>query len=638
MKRVLRFLFFLPLLAFTSITLHAQTYDDAEKTALYNILIQNSATEGVKNYEKLGLTNTDLDNWQTDEAWVQKLIDNNILVWNTESPKKLVTLDMAMKEIAGELDFSAFSKLNILNIGSDAGKYNRVTKIIAPVKADGDKDMAMFFCGGNLLTSLDVSDLNIASFICADNQITDFKFNPNATTTYYFMANYNYITFAQLPDLSGVGTVVINPQRDFDGGNIAVTDQIDLSTFGATAYEWKDGKGDPVTMESENNGVFVAGSANSNKSLICTMTNSSFSGAALTYKVTVGNVDTYDPQSKAALRNFLMQESAVDGIYNYEQLSLTDDDIIGWEVGEEWIAKLIGGENPVSVWYSPSGLPKLVELYIQDKNLAGSLDLTNTGVWKFNANNNKLTSLIMPTISYIYSFSIDNNELTTLDISGINIIESMLSVNNNKLTEFKYNALPANLYITGNYLKFSDLPLPASISSNYYYTPQSVIDGGKVAHDVVIDLSSEYSINGNTTTYSWRDGSGAITMTDEGNGKFSAGEANKGKILYCDMTNASFPGFTSASPLVYKVEIEDTSTGVEENKEEANIGIYPNPVTSALFVNKTADSIELFDLAGKSIAKSLNSNSIDVESINNGIYVVKIIADNNTHIYKIVKK
>ena len=72
----------------------------------------------------------------------------------------------------------------------------------------------------------------------------------------------------------------------------------------------------------------------------------------------------------------------------------------------------------------------------------------------------------------------------------------------------------------------------------------------------------------------------------------------------------------------------NSSMSVNEN-EQLGLKIFPNPVSSGYVTLKTSVSgiknVELFDLSGKIVLKtSLNTNTLNVGSINPGVYFIKL--------------
>ncbi|MGV0924263.1 T9SS type A sorting domain-containing protein [Empedobacter tilapiae] len=82
--------------------------------------------------------------------------------------------------------------------------------------------------------------------------------------------------------------------------------------------------------------------------------------------------------------------------------------------------------------------------------------------------------------------------------------------------------------------------------------------------------------------------------------------------------------------------LEDLSTD-ELNKKE--IKIYPNPIQDVLSIqtNDKINSVEIFDLTGKSILKS-SEKKINTQNLAKGVYIVKVKTTNQEISQKIIKK
>lgn len=76
----------------------------------------------------------------------------------------------------------------------------------------------------------------------------------------------------------------------------------------------------------------------------------------------------------------------------------------------------------------------------------------------------------------------------------------------------------------------------------------------------------------------------------------------------------------------------DMITSVEENIENDNIEITPNPASS--FINIATDlivkQIDVFDLKGQLILSAINNSQINISSLNNGIHFLKIFGQNGS--------
>ncbi len=233
-----------------------------------------------------------------------------------------------------------------------------------------------------------------------------------------------------------------------------------------------------------------------------------------------------------------------------------------------------------------STMSELEELYVQDNNLTSiklpnpsklkvfwcsdnlleELDVSHsTELTYLHCYNNKISSLNTSQLHKIQNLVCSENNITHLDVLHLSELESLLCsrnklttlevkdllklqtlyCDNNEISNLNISNLPSltALYCFNNNLTFSKLPPINTASRWYLYSPLNIIDGGKVAYDKEIDLSSEYNINGNITSYKWYDELGNnIVLTQKNNGQFIAGEKYNGQTLTCKMTNIAFPG------------------------------------------------------------------------------------------------
>jgi hypothetical protein len=72
-----------------------------------------------------------------------------------------------------------------------------------------------------------------------------------------------------------------------------------------------------------------------------------------------------------------------------------------------------------------------------------------------------------------------------------------------------------------------------------------------------------------------------------------------------------------------------------------DVQIYPNPIKSIINLKSSHEikSLEVFDLSGKLIMKTINpKNSVDVSSIQKGMYFLKVSLDKGVIVNKIIKE
>lgn len=88
--------------------------------------------------------------------------------------------------------------------------------------------------------------------------------------------------------------------------------------------------------------------------------------------------------------------------------------------------------------------------------------------------------------------------------------------------------------------------------------------------------------------------------------------------------------------------VEGDYTAVNEVQAAKRISVYPNPATNTLWLANSSNSwkeVSIMDAQGKVIKKLSNvSNSIDVESLNPGLYLLKGISDEGVMTSSFIKK
>lgn len=78
---------------------------------------------------------------------------------------------------------------------------------------------------------------------------------------------------------------------------------------------------------------------------------------------------------------------------------------------------------------------------------------------------------------------------------------------------------------------------------------------------------------------------------------------------------------------------------ISENKQ-ITVSIFPNPAINIVNINSSFDirQIEVYDLLGKKIIINVGNNKIDISTLSNGLYLLKIIGKDNNHLVKKITK
>ncbi|MDO5342543.1 MAG: agmatine deiminase family protein [Bacteroidia bacterium] len=97
--------------------------------------------------------------------------------------------------------------------------------------------------------------------------------------------------------------------------------------------------------------------------------------------------------------------------------------------------------------------------------------------------------------------------------------------------------------------------------------------------------------------------------------------------------------FTSGGEQTITVKISGELLGLNENKLE-NVNIYPNPMRNILVIESNEiKNVSIFNAIGQEVMSVENRNEINVESLENGLYFVRITDNkNNSVVRKVVKR
>jgi|GEM_PF-534595 len=272
---------------------------------------------------------------------------------------------------------------------------------------------------------------------------------------------------------------------------------------------------------------------------------------------------------------------------------------------------------------SVSGNQNLEELGCTDNNLA-TLDLTqNTKLKLLGCSNNKLTSIDLSSNTLLYRLHLANNQLSSINLSN--------------------NPLINRLDIPGNWLTFSLLPIKTSTLTNYIYSPQRSIILAKKQYGLTetVDLSSELTIDGKTTSYIWKT-KGGLTLVAGTDYNVTGGVTTFLKVqsdsVYCQMTNATFPDLTLTTT---NIKVSQFPLSVVDS--EYAVKVYPNPATDNFSIEMAEEivKVEVYTLTGVKVFENglYNSTRVTVPTGNmpKGALVVKTYTRHGVYESKVIK-
>ncbi|TVZ56841.1 putative secreted protein (Por secretion system target) [Lutibacter sp. Hel_I_33_5] len=139
-----------------------------------------------------------------------------------------------------------------------------------------------------------------------------------------------------------------------------------------------------------------------------------------------------------------------------------------------------------------------------------------------------------------------------------------------------------------------------------------------------------------------------VSLKNGANASITSFNASNTPLLTCIMVddiNASYlTNWTKDDASTFVTDAADCTQrvlSVSELDLQSKISIYPNPVKSTLTVqlksNLALKSIEVYNLVGKRVMIS-KEKEVNLSTISNGMYLVKVITDKGIRIQKIVKE
>ena len=201
-----------------------------------------------------------------------------------------------------------------------------------------------------------------------------------------------------------------------------------------------------------------------------------------------------------------------------------------------------------------------------------------------------------------------DNQLEKLDVSGCPNLKLLHTYNNN-LKELKIDYVDIDeLKCQNNCLTFSTLPNLRSWG-NFNYTDQKPII--LKVHSNVVDVSSEYMINGNITDFFWVDG---IVPIAQNSGVLMFANSIK-NVRFWAVNAASFPGLI----LEYTVEL-NSPVSVDMPQD---IGIYASGNRLYLSTNNPLVAT-IYTISGSVVGQLSIGENVQVISLPKGIYIVKL--------------
>jgi hypothetical protein len=136
----------------------------------------------------------------------------------------------------------------------------------------------------------------------------------------------------------------------------------------------------------------------------------------------------------------------------------------------------------------------------------------------------------------------------------------------------------------------------------------------------------------NDLNYSWSFGDGNTSTLENPNHTYTGGNSTYNVELIIYSTDSCF-----SDTITQTVDI--SATGIDEPKNNKNLIIYPNPTSNFIQIKTSLKytSISIIDLTGQLVKQVANSAKIDVSDLNNGIYFIQLVGDDNV-VKKFIKE
>lgn len=528
-------------------------------------------------------------------------------------------------------------------------------------------------CSLKSITSINVANCaSLQTLNCSTNNISALDVTKN-TALATLNCKSNLLNFSTLPIKQPDWTeYTYSPQKKLPlpKKNYDLNEEIDLCSQlsvngNTTNYTWKTIGGITLTIGTDynaNNGKFNFLNKVTD-SIYCEMTNATFPNLTLystaialpkdpiltitttnaigsyfsfTIRAKTTNTPAWVDWGDGILSNYNIttSNSIVTGTLKANTIKVYGTGIHYMDVSSKNLTSIDASNNSALQYFFCGG------------NQLTTLDVSkNTELIRLNFTNNKLTTIdVTKNIALIY-LDCYNNKLTSIDISK-NIALTLIDCYSNQLTALDVSKNTALTYIDckSNLFNFVSLPIKQTGWTTYTYSPQATLVLIKKNYTLSenIALSSQLTVNGNTTNYIWKT-KGGLTLTAGTDYTTTNGVTTFLRVqtdsVYCQMTNATFPSLTLSTT---NVKITQFPSSVDEIT--LNGKVFPNPIKESLNIelSESISKVEVYSVIGAKIFEKVgnNSNTLVLPTIDfpRGILIVKVYSRNGVVEKKVLKE
>ena len=102
----------------------------------------------------------------------------------------------------------------------------------------------------------------------------------------------------------------------------------------------------------------------------------------------------------------------------------------------------------------------------------------------------------------------------------------------------------------------------------------------------------------------------------------------------------AYSSATSYWSMLFNGRIEDDCEGDSglEDVEDAELSFYPNPTNSKITFSQAIEKVEVIDLTGKTIFTFSNAKTINIESLQAGVYYLRLTNNDKAIMRKVIKE
>ena len=260
-----------------------------------------------------------------------------------------------------------------------------------------------------------------------------------------------------------------------------------------------------------------------------------------------------------------------------------------------------------------SNIADLTYLDVTNQNIS---DLTGiedfTGLTELYIGGNQLTSLNLNNNNAMISLFAYANQLTSVDLSN-NTALNVLQLAGNQLTSLDVSNNTSLEQLIFNQNQLTSIDLSNNTYLNYLWGYDNLLTS--------LDIR-----NGNNVNIWGFDVTNNPDLT----------------CIYVDDASymqETWSNFIDTTSTFANNETECSGLSLLDNQSQLDISIYPNPVIDKLFIQGLSNptKISVYNILGKLVLSKTTSSEINVDNLQSGIYIIKILDEQKEIIRKFIK-